>query len=313
MIDWSRSKVLVTGAGGFIGSHLTERLVESGAKTRALVRYTSTGHRGWLETSPLLSDIEVLTGDIRDRDSMRKAFKDIDVVFHLGALIAIPYSYDAPQSYVDANIQGTLNVLELAREFRAGPKPDRTLVFAIWTAEERGLLGSEYYATHPVYPLARTAANFTMDILQTAGPAKNVVLVGKGNSTLDADLAKAAAAQGRTVTPETFTERGLFYRADHFSVVRRGVPSLLLMALGGAPDLKAGGAAAGQAWLDAYMGCYHKTCDTWDAKWDLRGAAQDVDLLHVVGWRVSHAGVWPQWSAGSEFAATRAKSAAQRQ
>jgi NAD dependent epimerase/dehydratase len=116
MMDWSRSKVLVTGAGGFIGSHLTERLVEFGAKTRALVRYTSSGHRGWLETSPLVSDIEVVTGDIRDRDSMRRAFKDVEVVFHLGALIAIPYSYDAPQSYVDANIQGTLNVLELARD-----------------------------------------------------------------------------------------------------------------------------------------------------------------------------------------------------
>ena len=116
MINWSRSKVLVTGAGGFIGSHLTERLVESGAKTRALVRYTSSGRRGWIETSSRLADIEVMTGDIRDRDSMRKAFKDIDVVFHLAALIAIPYSYDAPQSYVDANIQGTLNVLELARD-----------------------------------------------------------------------------------------------------------------------------------------------------------------------------------------------------
>ena len=116
MIDWSHSKVLVTGAGGFIGSHLTERLVESGAKTRALVRYTSSGHRGWLETSPRLNDVEVMTGDIRDRDSMRNAFKGVDVVFHLAALIAIPYSYDAPQSYVDANIQGTLNVLELARD-----------------------------------------------------------------------------------------------------------------------------------------------------------------------------------------------------
>jgi NAD dependent epimerase/dehydratase len=116
MIDWSRSRVLVTGAGGFIGSHLTERLVQAGAKTRALVRYTSTGHRGWLDTSPHLADIEVLLGDVRDRDSMRKAFKDIDVVFHLAALIAIPYSYDAPQSYVDANVQGTLNVLELARD-----------------------------------------------------------------------------------------------------------------------------------------------------------------------------------------------------
>jgi nucleoside-diphosphate-sugar epimerase len=116
MTDWSKKTVLVTGAGGFIGSHLTERLAASGAKTRALVRYTSHGGRGWLETSDRLSDIEVMIGDVRDRDSMRKAFKGVDVVFHLAALIAIPYSYDAPQSYVEANVNGTLNVLELARD-----------------------------------------------------------------------------------------------------------------------------------------------------------------------------------------------------
>ncbi len=116
MIDWSKKRVLVTGAGGFIGSHLTERLIQSGAKTRALVRYTSYGSRGWLDTSAMLPDIEIMTGDVRDRDSMRKAFKGVDAVFHLAALIAIPYSYDLPQSYVEANVQGTLNILELARE-----------------------------------------------------------------------------------------------------------------------------------------------------------------------------------------------------
>jgi NAD dependent epimerase/dehydratase len=115
-MNWSKRKVLVTGAGGFIGSHLTEQLAAAGAETRALVRYTSTANRGWLETSKHLNDIQVFIGDIRDRDSMRKAFKGIDTVFHLGALIAIPYSYDSPQSYVEANINGTLNVLELARD-----------------------------------------------------------------------------------------------------------------------------------------------------------------------------------------------------
>ncbi len=207
---------------------------------------------------------------------------------------------------------GVAGVLELARLFKAGPRLDRSLVFALWTGEERGLLGSEYYATHPVYPLATTAANLTMDILQTAGPAKDVILVGAGNSSLDADLAAAARAQGRTITPETFSERGLFYRADHFSVVQRGVPSLLLMALGGPPDLVKGGKPAGQQWLDAYMQCYHKTCDAWDAKWDLRGAAQDVDLFHAMGVKLGHAGVWPTWSAGSEFTAIRAKTAGER-
>ncbi|WP_082472829.1 M28 family peptidase [Sphingomonas sp. Leaf357] len=207
---------------------------------------------------------------------------------------------------------GVAGVLELARLFKAGPAPDRSLVFALWTGEERGLLGSEYYATHPVYPFATTAANLTLDILQTAGPAKDVILVGAGNSSLDALLADAAKTQGRTITPETFSERGLFYRADHFSVVRKGVPSLLLMALGGAPDLKAGGKTAGQAWLDAYMACYHKTCDVWSADWDLRGAAEDIALFHDMGARLAKAGVWPEWSAGSEFAGLRAKTRAAR-
>ncbi|WP_294197127.1 M28 family peptidase [uncultured Sphingomonas sp.] len=207
---------------------------------------------------------------------------------------------------------GVAGVVELARLFKAGPAPDRSLVFALWTGEERGLLGSEYYATHPVYPLAKTAANLTLDILQTAGPAKDVVLVGQGQSSLDAMLADAARAQGRVVTPETFSERGLFYRADHFSVVRRGVPSLLLMALGGASDLTGGGRAGGQKWLDDYMACYHKTCDAWSAGWDLRGAAADVDLFHAMGRRLSKAGVWPTWSAGSEFLAVRDRSAGER-
>ncbi|MEH3036324.1 MAG: M28 family peptidase [Sphingomonas adhaesiva] len=207
---------------------------------------------------------------------------------------------------------GTAGVVELARLFKAGPAPERSLVFALWTGEERGLLGSEYYATHPVLPLVKTVANLTLDILQTAGPAKDVVLVGAGQSSLDALLGDAARAQGRTITPETFSERGLFYRADHFSVVRRGVPSLLIMALGGASDLTTGGRAAGQKWLDDYMACYHKTCDTWDARWDLRGAAADVDLFHTIGTRLAKVGEWPAWSEGSEFRGVREASAAER-
>jgi Zn-dependent M28 family amino/carboxypeptidase len=207
---------------------------------------------------------------------------------------------------------GVAGLLELARQLKARPRAERSYVFAFWTGEERGLLGSEYYATHPAYPLAKTAANLTLDILQTAGPAKDVIQVGVGQSSLDAMLAEAARGQGRTITPETANERGLFYRADHFSVARQGVPSLLLMALGGASDLKAGGRAAGQAWLDGYMACYHKTCDTWSADWNLAGAAQDVDLFATVGERLGHAGVWPSWSAASEFAKVRAGTDAER-
>ncbi|MCW3849084.1 M28 family peptidase [Sphingomonas sp. LB-2] len=207
---------------------------------------------------------------------------------------------------------GVAGVLELARLFKAGKRPDRTLVFALWTGEERGLLGSEYYASHPLYPLETTAANLTLDILNTAGPSRNVVLVGNGNSSLDTMLMAVAAGQGRTVVGETFSERGLYFRADHFSVARRGVPSLLIMQLGGAPDLAEGGLAAGQAWLDGYMKCYHQACDTWDAAWDLRGAAQDVDLYYLMGLRIANNGLWPRWRTGFEFEKIRNASAAAR-
>lgn len=207
---------------------------------------------------------------------------------------------------------GVAGVLELARTFAAGPRPDRSLVFALWSGEERGLLGSETYAVNPVYPAAKTVANLTLDILQTAGPARDVMLVGAGQNDLEDLLADAAKAQGRVVTPEALPERGLFYRADHFSVARRGVPTLLLMAISGAPDLVAGGRPAGQAWLDGYMKCYHQTCDTWDAAWDLRGAAQDVGLFATIGGKLANSRSWPEWRAGSEFKAIRAETAGER-
>lgn len=109
-------RVVVTGAAGFIGSHLTEQCVHAGARTRALVRYNSAGRRGWLDHSPLSGEIEFVAGDIRDPECVRDALRDADVVLHLAALIAIPYSYTAPRQYVDVNIQGTLNVLLAARE-----------------------------------------------------------------------------------------------------------------------------------------------------------------------------------------------------
>lgn len=113
-MDWKNKRVLVTGAGGFIGSHLVERLVSLGARTSAFVRYNSTGSWGWLDQSPVKDDVRVILGDIRDQDSTQRAVEDVDIVFHLAALIAIPYSYYAPLSYVRTNIEGTLNVLQSA-------------------------------------------------------------------------------------------------------------------------------------------------------------------------------------------------------
>lgn len=115
-MNWHRKKILVTGAGGFIGSHLAEKLVTLGASTRAMVHYRSNGSWGWLDQSQHAGDMEVFAGDVRDRDSVVRALQDVEIVFHLAALIAIPYSYQAPLSYVQANVEGTVNVLQAARD-----------------------------------------------------------------------------------------------------------------------------------------------------------------------------------------------------
>jgi Zn-dependent M28 family amino/carboxypeptidase len=208
---------------------------------------------------------------------------------------------------------GVAAVLEIASAFAQGKKPARTVLFALWTAEERGLLGSEAYAAHPLYPLAKTVANITIDIMNTAGPAHDVMLVGAGQDSLETDLTVVAAGQNRLVTPDTHPEDGLFFRADHFSFAKRGVPTLLIMALGGGTDLVDGGRAAGTRWVEDYTAnCYHKPCDSWRADWDLRGAAQDADLLYQLGRELAFSRRWPRWKEGSEFRAARTASDQER-
>ncbi|WP_088306520.1 M20/M25/M40 family metallo-hydrolase [Novosphingobium sp. B 225] len=203
---------------------------------------------------------------------------------------------------------GVAGVLEVARRMVAAPTPQRSVVFGFWTAEERGLLGSEAYAQDPVYPMAKTVANLTIDVLQTAGRARDVVLIGKGQSSMEDELLSAATKQGRTVTDESLPERGLFYRADHFPMAKRGVPVLLMMGLAGASDIVEGGKAAGQAWIDDYTGrCYHQACDAWDAKWNLDGAVQDIELVDTIATDLANSTRWPAWKPGSEFAAARGK------
>jgi NAD dependent epimerase/dehydratase len=120
IVSWKGKRVLVTGAGGFIGSHLTERLAEQGATVRALVHYNALGLRGWLDASPLKDKVDIVAGDICDRDSVRNAARDVEVIFHLAALIAIPYSYSVPASYVRTNVEGTVNILQTARDLKVG-------------------------------------------------------------------------------------------------------------------------------------------------------------------------------------------------
>lgn len=208
---------------------------------------------------------------------------------------------------------GVAALLEMARLFRAGPKPERTIVFGMWSAEERGLLGSETYAANPVYAHEKTVANLTVDVLQTAGRAKDVILIGKGQNTLEDDLARFAAKQGRTITPDAAPERGLFYRADHFPLAKRGVPVLLMMGLAGGADLVEGGRAAGEKWVSDYTtNCYHQACDAWSADWNLDGAVMDMELVRSMASELANSNRWPEWKPGSEFKDVRDKSADKR-
>ncbi len=208
---------------------------------------------------------------------------------------------------------GMAGIMEIARKFKSMPQPDRTIVIAAWTAEERGLLGSEVYAQNPIYPAETTVANLAIDVLQTAGKAKDVILVGKGQGTLEDDLARFSKLQGRVVTEESLPERGLFFRADHFSLAKRGVPVLLMMSLAGASDLVEGGRQAGQKWINDYTGkCYHAACDAWSPDWDLTGAVQDIDVMFDIGNSLAYSNDWPEWKAGSEFKELRDASAEAR-
>ena len=208
---------------------------------------------------------------------------------------------------------GVAGVIETARAFAAGPRPDRTILFAAWTAEERGLLGSEFYAQRNAPVLAKMAANYTFDVLQTAGPSRDLVLVGAGQNELEPDVAAIAARYGRTITPDPRPERALFYRADHFSLAKRGVPVMLFMGMGGGADLVNGGRAAGDRWVEDYTArCYHQTCDRWDASQNYQGAADDVNLAFEAGRALANSTRWPDWNASSEFKPIRAKSAAAR-
>ncbi|MBK7876497.1 MAG: M28 family peptidase [Planctomycetes bacterium] len=201
------------------------------------------------------------------------------------------------------NATGCAGVLAIAEAFAVGPRPPRSLLFLWVTAEEQGLLGSRWYATHPLYPLETTLANVNMDSLNTWGKTRDIVCVGMGQSTLDEVLAGAAAAQGRVVKPDPSPEKGGYYRSDHFEFAKVGVPSLYADGgedVHGRPD----GWGHDKA-QDFVAKDYHQTSDEVKLDWDLSGAAQDMELLHAVGLRVATDATWPAWKSGSEFKARR--------
>jgi Zn-dependent M28 family amino/carboxypeptidase len=209
------------------------------------------------------------------------------------------------------NASGTAALLQIARAFRSLPeKPERTVIFLSVTAEEQGLLGSAYYAQHPLYPLSTTVANLNIDVLNTYGPTKDITYSGKGQSDLEDLLADAARARGRYVAPEDHPEAGHYFRSDHFNFARAGVPSLT--ADGGVDDVSRGTAYGKQKHDEYTAERYHQPADQYDSTWDLTGGLQDVGLVYTIGKKLAFGRGWPEWKPGSEFKALRDKSAADR-
>jgi len=202
------------------------------------------------------------------------------------------------------NASGVAGLLEVAAAFKkAKPAPHRSILFLFVTAEEQGLLGSEYYAEHPLYPLEKTAANINIDKLNVLGRTKDLVVVGLGMSTLD-DLVKVVAAQqSRVVTPDAEPEKGFYYRSDHFNFAKQGVPAL---HTDGGIDFIGKPAGWGLEMRDKWTTeDYHKPSDQINPYWDLAGAVQDLQILFEVGNRVANSHAYPTWKPGSEFKAKR--------
>lgn len=209
------------------------------------------------------------------------------------------------------NGTGIAQLIEQARAFAHEPRTERSVVFLAVTAEEKNLLGSEYYAQNPLFPTAKTAGVLNTDGGQIWGPAKNFTISGNAKLGLLDMLIAEGKKQGRYYTPDPHPEAGHFYRSDHFSFAKVGVPAI---SFGDGNDLVKGGVARGEALSQDYVAKhYHQPSDEWSPSWDFSGMAQDVELLHNLGRDLANSRAWPNWSPDSEFRATRDRTAAQRQ
>lgn len=224
---------------------------------------------------------------------------------HLGRCPADKSGDDICNGALD-NATGTAGLLALAQAFARIGAPERSVIFLAVTGEESGLLGSEYYAQNPLYPLAQTAGGINMDGLNIIGPTNDVVVIGGGKSELEEDLKRYTAEQNRVIRSEPTPEKGFFYRSDHFSLAKFGVP--MLYADSG-NDVIGKGKDWGQAQADAYTAQhYHLPSDEYDPNWNWDGAVQDLRLYYAIGRRLADGDAWPNWYPTAEFRAARDKS-----
>jgi Zn-dependent M28 family amino/carboxypeptidase len=223
---------------------------------------------------------------------------------HLGVKPDVPGEDKIHNGAVD-NASGSAAVLEMAEAFAAAP-PKRSVMFGFVTLEEQGLLGSEYLAKHPPVPLNKIVAGLNFDGVGPAGPSRDMTVVGSGASQLEDILAASLKTRGRVTTPDPEPEKGSFYRSDHISLAKVGVPMLYS---GQGVDMVDGGVAAGMALREDYRTKrYHQPSDEWNDSWDLRGPVETMEVAYEVGNTIANSSAWPTWYKGNEFRAVRQRS-----
>lgn len=296
------ARAVLTSAGQDLGA-LTEAAGKKGFKPvplglKAGVSFTNTS-RKFLSHNV----IGILPGaEAPDEYVLHTAHWD-----HLGRCTPAPDGDDICNGAVD-NATGTAALVALAEAHAKAGAPRRSLVFLAVTAEESGLLGSAWYGANPVFPLAQTVGGVNMDAFLVAGPARDITAVGGGKSQLDAFLMAALEADGRVITPDSSPEAGYYYRSDHFSLAKRGVPMLYL---DGGEDLIEGGRAAGARVAEDYRANrYHGPKDEYDPNWNWSGVMADLQLFYRIGRSIAMSTSWPNWNAGDEFRGIRDESCA---
>jgi Zn-dependent M28 family amino/carboxypeptidase len=253
-----------------------------------------------------------VVGKLRGTERPGEAFVYTAHWDHLGTNPEARPGEDAIYNGAQDNATGLSALIELARAFaETKPRPERSVYFVAVTAEESGLIGSAHFVEHPPVPVDHIAGGINMDNLYSVGKTRDITVIGFGKSELEDELQRAAARQGRVLVQEPAPEKGFFYRSDHFSLARKGVPMLYTKA---GVDSPTKGADWGKRWLDDYTAKrYHKPSDEYDAGWDVSGTLQDLQLYYDVGRAVADSNHWPNWREGTEFRAIRDASRSARQ
>ena len=224
---------------------------------------------------------------------------------HLGVKPDVPGPDKIYNGAID-NGMGVASILEIGQAFVHAPAPKRTVAIICWTLEEQGLLGSQYFAQNPIWPASHIVGGINIDANLPEGPAHDLVLIGNGASQMEDLLAAALKQQNRTISPDPEPEKGSFYRSDHISLAKIGIP---MLDPEGGFDLVEGGTAKGRATRDDYTAHhYHQPSDEYDPHWDLSGPVQDLKVLYAMGSALANSGQWPDWYTGNEFRAIRDKS-----